>query len=89
MITIEVDLALARLNSRLKAQGLPRVTAQELATRIGITPENLSRLSNGHFGSIRRTTLDSLCRELSCQPGDLLRYVQDPDPRPHVSMETE
>jgi putative transcriptional regulator len=75
MIVAEIDLALARFNSRLQQGGKPRLTAQELAARIGITPENLSKLRNGHFSAVKRSTLDALCRELECQPGDLLRWA--------------
>lgn len=77
MIVVEIDVALARLNSRLRERGEGKLTAQELARRIGITPENLSRLKNGKFEALRRQTLDALCRELACQPGDILRHVAD------------
>ena len=77
MIAIDIDVALARLNSRLREASAAKVTSQDLAARIGITPENLSRLANGHFGSLKRSTLDALCRELECQPGDLLRWAPD------------
>lgn len=49
----------------------------ELATRIGITPANLSILKNGHAKAIRFTTLEALCRELGCTPGDLLQVTPD------------
>ena len=57
-----------------------RVAAGELAARVGITPANLSILKNDHAKAVRFSTLDALCRELGCQPGDLLTYV--PDERP-------
>ncbi|MCL1906445.1 MAG: helix-turn-helix transcriptional regulator [Propionibacteriaceae bacterium] len=51
-----------------------RTPAGELATRIGITPANLSILKNNKAKAIRFSTLEALCRELECQPGDLLEY---------------
>jgi putative transcriptional regulator len=77
MIIVDIEVVLAKLNSARTVAALPRLTRGELAERIDIAPENLSRLSRGHFSAVRRTTLDALCRELSCQPGDLLRYVAD------------
>lgn len=76
MIVIDIELPLARSNAICRDLGTPRLTYRELAGRVGISPENLSLLVNGKFASLRRTTLDALCRELDCQPGDLLRYVE-------------
>ena len=50
----------------------------ELAERIDLTPPNLSILKTGKARAIRFSTLEALCRELDCQPGDLLRYEPDP-----------
>jgi len=47
----------------------------ELARRIGLTDSNLSILKTGKARAVRVSTLDALCRELGCQPGDLLEYV--------------
>ena len=47
----------------------------ELADRIGITLANLSILKTSKARAIRFTTLEALCRELKCQPGDLLEFV--------------
>lgn len=49
----------------------------ELSDRVGVTIANLSILKTGKARAMRFTTLDALCRELECQPADLLRY--DPD----------
>lgn len=49
----------------------------ELARRIGLTPANLSKLKTGKIKAIRFSTLEALCRELQCQPGDLLEYVPE------------
>jgi putative transcriptional regulator len=55
-----------------------RMSLTELADRVGVTLANLSILKTGKARAIRFTTLDALCRELSCQPGDLL--VHEPGP---------
>ena len=49
----------------------------ELAERVGLTPANLSILKTGKAKAIRFTTLESICRELGCQPGDILDYRED------------
>ncbi|MBD3689242.1 helix-turn-helix transcriptional regulator [Nanchangia anserum] len=49
----------------------------ECAERVGISPANLAVLKNGRAKAIRFTTLEALCRVLECQPGDLLRYVDN------------
>jgi len=54
-----------------------KIGAGELASRIGITPANLSILKNSKAKAIRFSTLEALCRELGCQPGDLLQYAPD------------
>ncbi|MGP4021978.1 helix-turn-helix domain-containing protein [Actinomadura sp. 3N407] len=50
------------------------ITLAELAERVGVTVVNLSILKNGRAKAIRFTTLSALCRELDCQPGDLITY---------------
>ena len=52
-----------------------RITLTELAERIGITIANLSVLKTNKAKAIRFSTLDALCRELKCQPGDLLEWT--------------
>jgi putative transcriptional regulator len=54
-----------------------KISGGELAERIGITPANLSILKTGKAKAIRFSTLMALCRELDCQPGDLLEFVED------------
>jgi putative transcriptional regulator len=51
-----------------------RMSLTELADRVGLTVANLNLLKAGKARAIRMTTLDGLCRELDCQPGDLLHY---------------
>jgi putative transcriptional regulator len=54
-----------------------RMTLTELADRVGLTLANLSILKTGKAKAIRFSTLEAICRELDCQPGDLLGF--DPD----------
>lgn len=59
-----------------------RMSLTELADRVGVTLANLSILKTGKARAIRFTTLDALCRELECQPGDLLVYEPGPQGPP-------
>jgi putative transcriptional regulator len=54
-----------------------RLTLTELSERIGITIVNLSVLKTNKARAMRFSTLDALCRELNCQPGDLLEWTPD------------
>lgn len=63
-IIVDIDVMLARR----------KMGVGELAEKIGITPANLSVLKNGRAKAIRFSTLEALCRELDCQPGDILRF---------------
>ena len=54
-----------------------KISSGELAERIGITPANLSILKTNKAKAIRVSTLAALCRELQCQPGDLLEFKDD------------
>lgn len=54
-----------------------KMSAGELAERIGITPANLSILKNQKAKAIRFSTLDEICKALNCQPGDILEYAED------------
>lgn len=51
-----------------------KVGSGELAERVGITPANLSILKNQKARAVRFSTLEAICRELDCQPGDILEY---------------
>lgn len=51
----------------------------ELAGRIDITPANLSILKNNKAKAIRFSTLEAICKELGCQPGDIIEYSMDED----------
>ncbi|MGH8256094.1 MAG: helix-turn-helix domain-containing protein [Steroidobacteraceae bacterium] len=61
----------AKLDDLLYAR---RMTLTELSERVGITLANLSILKTGKARAIRFSTLDAICRELGCQPGDLLSF---------------
>jgi putative transcriptional regulator len=63
-IVVNVDVMLARRKMRLN----------ELAERVGITPQNLSVLKTGRARAIRFSTLEKLCEVLDCQPGDLFAF---------------
>ena len=60
-----------RLDELLQDRGM---TLTELSERIGLTLANLSILKTGKAKAIRFSTLEAICRELGCQPGDLLTY---------------
>lgn len=64
-IVVNIDVMLARR----------KMSAGELAERIGLTPANLSILKNNKARAVRFSTLEALCRALNCQPGDLLEYA--------------
>jgi len=66
-----------KIVSQLTVGGKPVMTSAELARRIDLTQANLSILKTGKAKAIRWSTLEALCRELNCQPGDLLEYVPD------------
>ena len=71
-IRINLDVMMARRH----------IAAGELAERIGITPANLSILKNNKAKAVRFSTLAALCRELGCQPGDLLEYRPEEEETP-------
>jgi putative transcriptional regulator len=57
-----------------------QMTLTELAERVGVTIVNLSILKTNKARAVRFSTLEAICRELDCQPGDLLAYVPAEDP---------
>lgn len=56
-----------------------KMSLTQLADRVGITLANLSILKTGKARAVRFSTLDALCRELDCQPADILVYVDEED----------
>ena len=64
MIIVNIDVMLAKR----------KMSSGELAEKIGITPANLSILKTGKAKAIRFSTLESICKALECQPGDILEY---------------
>jgi putative transcriptional regulator len=67
-VIVELDVMLARR----------KMSVGDFANAVGITPANVAVLKNGRARAIRFTTLDSICRVLDCQPGDILRWTDDP-----------
>ncbi|MCR3956695.1 MAG: helix-turn-helix transcriptional regulator [Gudongella sp.] len=66
-IIINIDVMLAKR----------KMSVTELSEKVGITLANVSILKNGKAKAIRLSTLDSICRALDCQPGDILEYRED------------
>ena len=54
-----------------------KMSLNELAERVGITNANLSILKNNKAKAVRFSTLEAICKELNCQPGDILEYVEE------------
>ena len=54
-----------------------KISSLELSQRIGLTPANLSILKTGKAKAVRMSTMEAICRELQCQPGDLFEYRED------------
>ena len=67
MIVINLDVMLAKR----------KMSSIELANRIGITQANLSILKTGKARAIRFSTLEAICKELDCQPADIIEYRKD------------
>lgn len=51
-----------------------KMSVTEIAEKVGITMANISILKNGKAKAIRFSTLEAICKELDCQPGDILEY---------------
>lgn len=62
------------LDKVMKERG---VKLKELAAKIGLTDANLSNIKTGKISAIRFSTLNALCKELNCQPADILEYCED------------
>ena len=54
-----------------------KIQSNELARKINLSANNLSRVKTGKVKALRLSTLDNICRELNCKPGDILDYVPD------------
>ncbi len=64
-IVVNLDVMLARR----------KVRSKELAEAVGITEQNLSILKTGKAKAVRLSTLEAICKYLSCQPGDILEFI--------------
>ena len=73
MIIVNLDVVMAQR----------KIGLGDLAEKVDITQANLSILKNNKAKAIRFTTLDALCRELNCKPGDILDWVPDPEEEDH------
>ena len=67
MIAVNLDVMMAKR----------KISLTELAERVGLTPANLSIFKTGKARAVRFSTLERICRELDCQPSDLLEYRPD------------
>ena len=70
-IIINIDVMMARR----------KISLGELAERVDITPANLSILKNGKARAVRFSTLEAICRELDCQPGDIIESRPERGPQ--------
>ena len=71
-IIINIDVMLAKR----------KMSVTELSERVGITMANISVLKNGKAKAVKISTLNSICKALDCQPGDILEYVADDEAQP-------
>lgn len=67
MIIVNLDVMMAKR----------KISSNELAEMIDITPANLSILKTGKAKAVRFSTLDKICKVLKCQPGDLLEFIEE------------
>ncbi|MDC7293517.1 MULTISPECIES: helix-turn-helix domain-containing protein [unclassified Butyrivibrio] len=67
MIRVNLDVVMA----------MRKIGSGDLAEKVDITPANLSILKTNKAKAIRFSTLNAICKELGCQPGDILEYVPD------------
>ena len=67
-------MIILNLDKIMKERG---VKLKDLAVQIGLTDANLSNIKTGKISAIRFSTLNALCKELNCQPADLLEYRED------------
>ena len=54
-----------------------KISLKELSEKVGVANVNLSKLKNGKVSAIRFSTLEAICKNLNCQPGDILEYKDD------------
>ncbi|MBO7220034.1 MAG: helix-turn-helix transcriptional regulator [Alistipes sp.] len=66
-IKVKLDMVMARRG----------ITLTELSERVGVTPANLSILKTGKGKAVRFSTLEAICHELNCQPGDIFEYKEE------------
>lgn len=67
MIVVNLDVMMARR----------KISLNELSEKVNVTPANLSILKTGKAKAVRFSTLEAICKVLDCQPGDILKFVDD------------
>ena len=77
MIVVNLDVMLAKR----------KMSLGELSEKVGITLANLSIMKNNKAKAIRFSTLEAICRELKCQPGDILEYAEDDGENSEIESE--
>ncbi len=88
-ITHNKEAAMAIIINLDVMMAMRKIGLTELAGEIDLTLANLSILKNNKAKAIRLSTLNEICRALNCQPGDLLQYVEDDDPRKDPGKPTD
>lgn len=78
MIIVNLDVMMAKR----------KISLSDLAERVEITPANLSILKTGKARAIRFSTLNRICHELRCQPGDILEFREE-EPQESITMKTD
>lgn len=75
---IQSEVNIMAIISRLdRVMADRKISLNELSERVGVSNVNLSKLKTGKVSAIRFSTLNAICRELNCQPADILEYVED------------
>lgn len=76
--TIQSEVNIMAIISRLdRVMADRKISLNELSERVGVSNVNLSKLKTGKVNAVRFSTLNAICRELKCQPADILEYVED------------
>lgn len=78
-IIINLDIMLAKR----------KMSSKELAEKIGMTVANMSIFKTGKARAVRFSTLDEICKVLDCQPGDILEYQSEEEPKPKDKATSE
>lgn len=77
MVRSRLKIVLSEYNTARVREGLDAVTVRDLAKKIELSPSVITGLTSGRAGRVDFRTLNKLCKELACTPGDLLVYTPD------------